>query len=298
MVSKIDESEFMDKKFKNNKCYLCKQSNIEDKFPYTRDNKNIKVLKCQNCNLIFLSSFEHIQNDFYKNSGMHKGNIELQNWIKSTLEDDLRRFDQLKDNINDKKILDFGCGNGGFLLKARESARSVFGLELDQGLNNYFKDQNLKVYSNLEQIEDKFDVITMFHVLEHIPKPIELLTSLKRLLNKGGKIIVEVPNANDALISIYDSKAFQDFTYWSCHLFLFNEDHLRDIINSAGFKKIDYIKQFQRYSITNHLYWLAKGLPGGHKKWNHLLSEDLNKEYINMLKSQKACDSILASFTI
>ncbi len=286
----------MNKKFENQKCYLCHQKNIEEYFPYTRDNKNIKVLKCKNCNLVFLSTFKHIQNEFYENSGMHKGTIELQNWIKNTSEDDLRRFNQFKDNIKDKKILDFGCGNGGFLLKAKKIAQSVSGLELDQGLNNYFKEQNLKVYSSLEQIKDKFDVITMFHVLEHIAKPIELLTSLKKLLNKNGKIIVEVPNANDALISIYENRAFQDFTYWSCHLFLFNEDHLRDIIIKADFK-INYINQYQRYPITNHLYWLAKGLPGGHEKWNHLLSEDLNKEYIKMLKGQKACDSILASFT-
>ncbi len=287
----------MNKEFKNQECYLCHQNNIEENFPFTRDNKNIKVLKCQNCGLIFLSTFDHIQNEFYENSGMHNGSIELKNWIKNTSEDDIRRFNQFKDKIKGKNILDFGCGNGGFLLKAKDYAQSVSGLELDQGLSNYFKEHNLKVYSNLDQIKDKFDVITMFHVLEHIPKPIELLSSLKNLLNKNGRIIVEVPNANDALMSIYESRAFQELTYWSCHLFLFNEDNLREIITKADYK-IDYIKQYQRYPITNHLYWLAKGKPGGHEKWSHLLSENLNKEYIKILKSQKACDSLLASFTI
>jgi len=67
---------------------------------------------------------------------MHGGKIDKKNWLKETAWDDDRRFISLQRVIENKKILDFGCGNGGFLLKAREVANAVEGIELDRSLRD------------------------------------------------------------------------------------------------------------------------------------------------------------------
>jgi SAM-dependent methyltransferase len=68
--------------------------------------------------------------------------------------------------------------------------------------------------------ERKFDVI------EHLPDPRNLLERIKEHLGPTGKIIVEVPSADDALLTLYESDPFSRFTYWSCHLYFFNAQTL------------------------------------------------------------------------
>ena len=78
-------------------------------------------------------------------------------------------------------------------------------------------------------------------------------------------MIIEVPNSSDALLTLYENEPFQNFTYWSQHLFLFNEKTMTELVKKAGLK-LNWIKHVQRYPLSNNLYWLAKGEPGGHQK--------------------------------
>ena len=52
-------------------------------------------------------------------------------------------------------------------------------------------------------------------------------------------------------------------------------------------------KQIQMYPLSNHMHWLAKGKPGGHKIWNMLESDMLAKEYENILQKNNICDTLL-----
>lgn len=65
-----------------------------------------------------------------------------------------------------------------------------------------------------------YDLITAFHVVEHLPDPRTTLKELSSLLSPEGYLIIEVPSSEDALITLYDCDAFQKFTYWSQHLYL------------------------------------------------------------------------------
>ena len=116
---------------------------------------------------------------------------------------------------------------------------------------------------------DRVDIITLWHVLEHLEDPISMLKQLKEKLELNGKIYIEVPNADDALLSLYENKNFADFTYWRCHLYLYTNKTLREVIEKAGLR-VSFVTQIQRYPLSNTLYWLAKGKPGGHVKWSSL----------------------------
>jgi 2-polyprenyl-3-methyl-5-hydroxy-6-metoxy-1,4-benzoquinol methylase len=276
------------------RCYLCNSDELTVRHGQVRDNPDIMVLECSSCSLVFLSSFSHISEDFYKNkfSGMHEGDID--SFLRKIEKDDERRYQWVKPVIANRTLLDFGCGTGGFLLKAAKSARKVVGVETDQRNISHFKENGLSVFESLDVLEARgevFDVITMFHVLEHLTDPVGMLQRLSKILASGGQLLIEVPSADDALLTLYNSQAFADFTYWSSHLFTFNTATLTKIVIKAGLK-VNYIKQVQRHSLANHLRWLSEGKPGGHKDWHFIDSDELGSAYEKQLASIGRCDTL------
>ena len=154
----------------------------------------------------------------------------------------------------------------------------------------------VEILDDVQRIKIKFDYITLFHVLEHIKDPVSILSTLSNMLNDNGKIIIEVPNSQEALICLYESDAYRKFIYWSQHLYLFNEENLISLTEKSNLR-LEEIKQIQRYPISNHLYWLACGKPDGHKELNYMDSISLNNEYQKQLSKLKACDTLLGVFT-
>ena len=285
---------------KNIKCYLCNSENKFRRPGSVRDNKKLRILECADCGLVYLSSKKHIKKSHYEKSGMHNGkkrNVNL--WLKETQADDTRRFKFIKKNISNKKIIDFGCGAGGFLELASKYAKEANGIELEKAMQESFVERNLKVYKDYKyalQSSKKWDIVTAFHVVEHLSDPIKIITKLSKLLNKKGKFYIEVPNSEDALLTLYKNKAFQNFTYWSQHLYLFNADNLKKLAKKAKLK-VEWVKHVQRYSLGNHLYWLSNGKPGGHKVWNFFENISLNKKYENQLASIGKTDTIMICLT-
>lgn len=282
-------------------CYLCGGESFNKRPGSVRDRPELEVFECASCGLVCLSSFDHIRVGFYENSGMHDGEEmpEIQAWLNETEWDDGRRFRYLQSALSNRKLLDYGCGAGGFLLKARELAAIAHGVEPETRLRNHYQSHGLTVFQNLSEIPKdvrggRYDIITMFHVLEHISNPKLILSELSEMLTNDGQIIVEVPNADDALLTLYNNSAFSHFTYWSCHLFLYTAKTLQILFGQMNFN-VNYIKQIQRYPLSNHLYWLANGKPGGHQKWQFLDSPELHAAYEKQLAAIGECDTIMAS---
>ena len=283
-------------KNKPSKCYLCGGNEFDKLKGIVRDNKRIKVYKCKNCSLIMLNSQNHIDENFYEKGNMRSGKFSPEKWQENAFPDDLRRFNYLKKHIKDKNVVDFGCGAGGFIKLAKPCCKTICGIEKEEQIQDYLNNLGYSIFSSIDEINTKADFITLFHVLEHIKDPVELLKSFKEHLNNDSKVIIEVPNANDALISLYKSKAFSHFTWWSCHLYTFNKQNLKTIAQKAGYK-INYIKNVQRYGISNHLYWLIKGKPGGHLKYSWLNISVFDKIYAWILSLFDKTDTIIMSIS-
>ena len=131
-------------------CYLCNSTLFNTRKGKVRDAPDLKILQCTDCGLVTLSSLEHIQTGFYEDSGMH--GVEptpMDAWLKDTDCDDQRRFDMVKVLLPNKKLLDFGCGAGGFLNKARQLATSVAGIELELRVQKHWQDQ-ITIHPNEE----------------------------------------------------------------------------------------------------------------------------------------------------
>jgi len=278
-------------------CYLCGSQKYTVCPGKVRDNNTLEVRRCEQCGLVFLSSSDHISDDFYEQSGMHDhGDVDMESWLKESAWDDCRRFNSLQRLIENKSVLDVGCGNGGFLYLAKSAALSVAGVELERTAREFVASRRIPVSRSLGELSECYDVITLFHVLEHIKDPRNFISQLARRLTDQGQIIIEVPNADDALLSLYHNDPFANFTYWSCHLHLYSQATLSLLAKQSGLK-VNYIKQVQRYPLSNHLYWLANGRPGGHKQWSCLDSPELHAAYEKQLAAIGVCDTLVASLS-
>ena len=135
------------------KCYLCGGTEFNKRPGSVRDRPELEIFECVSCGLVFLSSFDHIRDGFYENSGMHGENVpDVQASLKDTAWDDGRRFQYLKSVLPNRRLLDFGCGAGGFLLKARDLATTAHGVEPETRLSNHYQSHGLTVFQNLLEI--------------------------------------------------------------------------------------------------------------------------------------------------
>ncbi len=290
------------------KLKLISKSNLITLSNKTRD-KKIKVIKDLKTKIIFLEKYTTTNKYYsllrYKDDDrkfLNKSKKKIANIITSSgnikapiLEDDNRRAIQFEKNLKNKDILDFGCGWGGFLNNIK-NFKSLSGVELRKECINYIhKNLNkISISDNLNFFEEKFDIITMFHVLEHIPYQTETLKVLKSKLKKKGKIIIEVPHAEDFLILQDELKEFKNFTFWSQHLILHTYKSLKSILLKSGFKNIN-IQYYQRYNFSNHLGWFLKRKPGGHNFYKEIASDSLNLSYCENLKKIGQTDTLIAT---
>ena len=274
-------------------CYICNHSEYRIRAGSVRDNPSLKIHECRNCGLVSLDGTEHIKSGHYEESGMHgEEPLPMEEWLRNAEEDDQRRFEMLKNEMVNSKLLDFGSGAGGFVRKAQTLASMAVGIELESRVRKYW-DGTLTIYPGLEKAEKDFDLITSFHVVEHLPDPRGLIRNLSEHLRSGGRMVLEVPSSEDALLTLYENEAFQGFTYWSNHLYLFNAETLRLLCTQAGMKVLS-IRQYQRYPLSNHLYWLSQGKPGGHKYWSFLDTKELSEAFAASLAAIGKCDTVIA----
>ena len=195
----------------------------------------------------------------------------------------------------DKDILDFGCGKGDFLLQAQSSAKTVCGVEIDKQCLSFLNSNKISCFDNVEELENaSLDTVFGFHSLEHLKNPIELLSVLRNKIVNKGYVIFEVPHANDFLITKLKCSKFIDFTLWSQHLILHTRDSLKAFLLEAGYSNVT-IQAKQRYSLANHLCWLAHGEPGGHKRDLSLIDTmELKNAYERSLQMINATDTLIA----
>lgn len=109
------------------------------------------------------------------------------------------------------RILDIGAGTGDFLLECKNQNWDILGIEPNDKAKGIAIGKGIKFGDTIEKLEsNSFDVITMWHVLEHVPDVEHQVAELKRLLKPSGTIIIAVPNFKS-----YDAKYYKEF--WAAY---------------------------------------------------------------------------------
>lgn len=134
----------------------------------------------------------------------------------------------------EKNILDIGAGTGDFLKTCKDNGWNVFGTEPDLNARNIATKKGVVLKEKLSNISPvKFEIITLWHVLEHVKNLEEYITTLKSLLKKNGNLIIAVPNFKS-----YDAKYYKQF--WAAydvprHLWHFSQSGIEKLFKELGF---------------------------------------------------------------
>jgi 2-polyprenyl-3-methyl-5-hydroxy-6-metoxy-1,4-benzoquinol methylase len=182
------------------------------------------------------------------------------------------------------KYLDIGCGTGFVVESAKKKGWDATGIDLNSSGIDFGKKRNLNLFNcDLDYFikningKKKYDVITLFDVLEHIVDPKELICKIKNILEKNGLIYSYVPNFNSASKILFGEKAHfiwpsHHLTYWTPETIVnfFKNLNLKTIfLETEGLdiedflfhygnsKKIDIIKKYKnefQFFINAGLY--------------------------------------------
>lgn len=135
------------------------------------------------------------------------------------------------------KLLDIGAGTGDFLLEAKNKGWEVFGAEPNSRARDLASKKGLNLINDTSEFRSgEFDVITLWHVLEHVPDLEEQIIELKRLLKKDWLLVIAVPNFKS-----YDAKVYME--NWAAydvprHLYHFSQTSIKKIFEKFSFKLI------------------------------------------------------------
>lgn len=288
-------------------CNLCGDSVWETLF-YTQDLKygvdgEFSVVRCKNCGLVFLNPQPLVERlkihypgpDYHGHKKV--GIIPVQDAMTSG------RFSypERKENIckykKRGKILDVGCADGYFLASMREKGWQVYGIEASEYAGRFTRDVlGIEVYIGLVETFDcpwtDFDVVTFYHVLEHLHDPQLALCKAANILKTGGLLAIEVPNIDNFLFNTYRLlgasnrlyRTLSQETDWNQyphylldvprHLYFFSPNTLSQMLIKANMQiircKHDYIGT---NGVIDTAIYLWRDLQGG---WKGKLAKQLD----------------------
>lgn len=235
-------------------CPVCSSSSVNPILltkDYTVSGKKFPVWQCSNCLLRFTQDVPGIDTignyykseDYISHTNTSKGLINsLYQLVRKRT---LKQKRKLVSKIAEKKqgqLLDVGSGTGAFVNEMKKNGWQVEGLEPDAGAREVAKKnfdcelKNVDDFFNLPP--NAFDVITLWHVLEHVHNLQNYIRQLKNLLKHDGKLIIAVPN-----FTSYDASFYKE--YWAAydvprHLYHFSPSSMKFLIEKNEMKISDY----------------------------------------------------------
>lgn len=163
-------------------------------------------------------------------------------------------------------VLDIGCGVGEFVKKANASGFQCSGVEPNSKARNIALQKNIQVVESLKEVStSKFDVITLWHVLEHLHNPLDFLKDLQRHLNSQAKVFLALPNYNS-----FDAEYYKEF--WAAydvprHLYHFSRASVEKLAFQTNFSIVStYPLPFDSYYVS----MLSEKYKTGKIRWKWL----------------------------
>ena len=228
------------------KCPLCDHTHF-DTFLTCEDSlsshEQFELKKCQSCTFVFTSPRPdpaslpnyYKSNQYISHTGKSSNPVDRIYLFarKFTLRWKMRLIRKHKHNI---ALLDYGCGTGEFLRACKKEGWQIAGLEpSDNARKKAIEKTGINIATDLTQFNNQeFDVITLWHVLEHVMDLKLTLYRLKSLLREGGIFLIAVPNHQS-----HDAFFYRQF--WAAydvprHLWHFTTATMTVLLHSLGLK--------------------------------------------------------------
>ncbi|MFD2573956.1 class I SAM-dependent methyltransferase [Spirosoma soli] len=215
---------------------------------YLVSSQEFTIQQCESCSFRFTnprpdpssigSYYKSDQYISHNDSGSGLINVAYRAVRNYTLRSKLNLINRLNGNAG--SLLDVGCGTGAFLQICKSGGWQVMGMEPDDDARRISADKlQIVIKQRLSDFSDtnKFDVITLWHVLEHIADLNEAVSKLHELLDSRGTLLIAVPNSDS-----YDAQFFKQ--YWAAydvprHLHHFTPSTIQQLFQKHNLKLID-----------------------------------------------------------
>jgi SAM-dependent methyltransferase len=226
-------------------CPICGGAQFKDFLvcqDYTASQEKFNLSSCTRCNFVFTnprpdadSIGRYYKSDSYiSHTGTRKGflNFLYLQVRQYTLRWKIRLLQKYKQTGS---LLDYGCGTGEFLSTCRKNGFQITGVEpSDEARRKAESLLGLSIHTDITQISNKkFDIITLWHVLEHVTDLRENLIVFKSLLNQQGILVIAVPNRES-----YDAALYRE--HWAGydvprHLSHFSRENMAMLLHDMDF---------------------------------------------------------------
>jgi len=273
------------------RCCVCGNTKPE-KFHLKYQKENCAIVNCDVCNLFFIPPYyrKQIKYEQYKNSDVTAAVRSGNNWVK--IQRHKLRFKFIQKFVKSGKLFDLGAGWGHFMLAGKELGYDVYGIEIAEQPYLYcVNDLKLPVdhidFFEMDETK-KFDVITMWDVLEHIDKADEFLEKCSKLNKPGSYLFLQVPQ-----IDSYFAKKYKDD--WKMmgldHVNYFGKETITKILADHGYEVVKIKSSFElKLFIMYTILPLIKKLKGKKKQTINEASKTINaaerQQYFNKITSK------------
>lgn len=228
-------------------CPLCRSDKFAKLYPHYYS----RIVRCKNCNLIYtnprlkknylknLYSEEYFNNE---NSGVlgYEHYVKDEENIKKTFE---RRLKKIEKIIKPGKVLDIGCATGFFMQTAINKGWEAEGIEISEYAASIGKKNKLKIYnedlSKIKLGKKKYDLITLWDLIEHVTDPVKTLKKVHSILKKGGIIAMTTPDVGSIPAKITRHK-WVGYKLSDEHLTYFSRKTIFQLLEKSGFTPISF----------------------------------------------------------
>lgn len=229
------------------KCPVCSSDKLKNHVicsDHFLTGESFAIVRCEECSFLFTNPRpdENSIDRYYQSEQYISHTSKAKNIINVVYKlarnfTITQKVKLIKFYAGSKIILDFGCGSGEFLQSCKKKGWKIYGYEPNESARKHAeKLTNEKILNNIHDLQQikPVDIITLWHVLEHIHKLNETITILKNKLTKTGKIVIAVPNHES-----YDAKIYRE--YWAAydvprHLYHFSQKTMKLLLKNHGLK--------------------------------------------------------------
>jgi len=232
-------------------CYICNgKTEILYEF-HTKKQVKYKLLVCRDCSFLRINPIpdQKTIDGLYKNQHMPKAQLDKEvfssQFLTSVKKNILIKplLQKLRTYIGNRDVpilLDIGCSTGWITNVSRDVGFDVAGLEANAYAAEYGRNKyGIEIIEGyIEDLETdiKYDAITMFHVLEHIADPGNMLKQIHGLLKDNGKLLIVIPNSASLGVSIFKRNYNWNIPH---HISFFTPNTISDLLTQSGFRVLE-----------------------------------------------------------
>lgn len=235
-----------------NNCIICGKTTL-----HKIESNQFNYYKCINCftSQLIPQPTPELLSTYYDNYHLACEEGGSYDWIEDRMKADFpKKVELVKKYLNksDIELLDVGCGKGFFVEACLKKKINAFGIDISKSgidyalnkLNVKAKQTDIVSFSNQIENHNKYDAITLWATIEHLPNPQEVIRAIYNCLKPGGKFFLDTGLGNEKF-----EKFLPGHSQWydaPQHLFVYSIEGLKLLLTNSGFNILKIDKNFER----------------------------------------------------